>query len=95
MAGVYAAIDFWWTWATSTRSPRCSSTSSRRSTATSRNGARNAGYMQIALWADAVERAGTFYPPEVIKAYEAGKQERTRPSARSPGAPPTTSSSGR
>jgi ABC-type branched-subunit amino acid transport system substrate-binding protein len=27
-------------------------------------------YMNTALWADAVERAGTFYPPDVIKAYE-------------------------
>jgi ABC-type branched-subunit amino acid transport system substrate-binding protein len=34
----------------------------------------NTGYMQIAMWADAVERAKTFYPPEVIKAYEAGQK---------------------
>ncbi len=34
----------------------------------------NAGYLQIAMWADAVERAKTFYPPEVIKAYEAGQK---------------------
>lgn len=33
----------------------------------------NSGYMQVALWADAVTRAGSFYPPDVIKAYEAGK----------------------
>ncbi len=31
----------------------------------------NLAYMQIAMWADAVERAKTFYPPDV-KAYEAG-----------------------
>src|SRR4029079_4997429 len=31
-----------------------------------------AAYMQIAMWADAVERAKSFYPPDVIKAYEAG-----------------------
>jgi branched-chain amino acid transport system substrate-binding protein len=30
--------------------------------------------MEFALWADAVERAGTFYPPDVIKSYEAGKK---------------------
>jgi len=30
------------------------------------------GYMQLAMWADAVERAKSFYPPEIIKAYEAG-----------------------
>jgi branched-chain amino acid transport system substrate-binding protein len=29
-------------------------------------------YLQMIVWADAVERAGTFYPPEVIKALEAG-----------------------
>jgi ABC-type branched-subunit amino acid transport system substrate-binding protein len=28
------------------------------------------GYVQALLYADAVERAGTFYPPEVIKALE-------------------------
>jgi hypothetical protein len=33
--------------------------------------------MQIALWADAVERAGSFYPPDVIKAYEAGNKNQT------------------
>lgn len=27
-------------------------------------------YLQTVLWTDAVERAGTFYPPEIIKAYE-------------------------
>ena len=36
-------------------------------------GADNA-YMEFALWADAVERAGTFYPPAVIKSYEAGNK---------------------
>ena len=35
-------------------------------------GAENA-YMQFALWADMVEQAGTFYPPDVIKAYEKGE----------------------
>ena len=29
-----------------------------------------AGQLQVLLYADAVERAGTFYPPEVIKALE-------------------------
>ncbi len=30
-------------------------------------------YLNMAIWADAVERAGTFYAPEVIKAYEKGQ----------------------
>jgi branched-chain amino acid transport system substrate-binding protein len=29
-------------------------------------------YNSILMWADAVERVGTFYPPEVIKALESG-----------------------
>ena len=28
--------------------------------------------MEFALWAEAVENAGSFYPPDVIKSYEAG-----------------------
>ena len=32
----------------------------------------HSAYLQVAMWADAVERAGSFYPPDVIKAYEAG-----------------------
>jgi len=30
--------------------------------------------MSFALWAEAVENAGTFYPPDVIKSYEAGRK---------------------
>jgi ABC-type branched-subunit amino acid transport system substrate-binding protein len=29
-------------------------------------------YLQLAMWAGMVEAAGSFYPPDVIKAYEAG-----------------------
>ena len=38
----------------------------------------NSGYMQLALWADAIERAKTFYPPDVIKAYEAASTSSPR-----------------
>ena len=31
-------------------------------------------YLQLAMWANMVENAGTFYPPEVIKAYEKGTE---------------------
>ena len=31
-------------------------------------------YLQLAMWANMVETAGSFYPPDVIKAYEAGKE---------------------
>jgi hypothetical protein len=33
--------------------------------------------MQFALWADAVERAGSWYPPDIIKAYEAGNKNQS------------------
>jgi ABC-type branched-subunit amino acid transport system substrate-binding protein len=35
-------------------------------------GAENA-YMQLAIWARMVEEAGSFYPPDVIRAYEKGE----------------------
>ena len=31
-------------------------------------------YLQMAMWADAVENAGSFYPPDVIKSYESGRK---------------------
>jgi hypothetical protein len=34
---------------------------------------RQNAYMQFAHWARMVERAGSFYPPDVIKAYEKGE----------------------
>ncbi len=34
-------------------------------------------YAQLAMWAAAVEAAGTFYPPEIIKAYEKGTKMTT------------------
>jgi hypothetical protein len=30
--------------------------------------------MSFALWAEAVEHAGTFYPPDVIKSYESPRK---------------------
>jgi len=70
--GVYAATDFSWT--LEDRFPLAKMFVEAFQTKYNYRpqwGAENA-YMQFALWADAVERAGTFYPPAVIKAYEAG-----------------------
>jgi branched-chain amino acid transport system substrate-binding protein len=72
MQGVYAATDFWWT--LEDRYPLAKmfvDSFNKKYGYRPEWGAENA-YMQFALWADAVERAGTFYPPAVIKAYEAG-----------------------
>ncbi|HEX3348770.1 MAG TPA: substrate-binding protein [Acetobacteraceae bacterium] len=74
MKGVYAATDFWWT--LQDRFPLAKQfvdAFEKKYNYKPEWGA-NAGYMQVAMWADAVERAKTFYPPEVIKAYEAGQK---------------------
>jgi branched-chain amino acid transport system substrate-binding protein len=73
MAGVYAATDFWWT--LQDRFPLAKmfvESFEKKYGYKPEWGAENA-YMSFAMWADAVERAGTFYPPAVIKAFEAGQ----------------------
>jgi len=72
--GVYAATDFWWT--LEDRYPLAKmfvDEFQKKYGYRPEWGAENA-YMQFALWADAVENAGSFYPPDVIKSYEAGRK---------------------
>jgi ABC-type branched-subunit amino acid transport system substrate-binding protein len=74
MAGVYAGLDFYWD--IGDRFPLAKQfvdKFEKKYGAKPEWGA-EAGYMQIALWADAVETAGTFYPPKIIAAYESGKK---------------------
>ncbi len=73
MAGVYAATDFWWTLEDKYPLAKMFVTAFDKKYGSKPDWGANNSYMQLAMWADAVERAGTFYPPEVIKAYEAGK----------------------
>ena len=61
-------------WRTSIRWPSSSSTAFEKKYSYKPEWGANAGYLQVAMWADAVERAKTFYPPDVIKAYEAGQK---------------------
>ena len=72
--GVYAATDFWWT--LEDKFPLAKmfvDAFQKKYNYRPEWGAENA-YMEFALWADAVEHAGTFYPPDVIKSYEAGRK---------------------
>jgi branched-chain amino acid transport system substrate-binding protein len=72
--GVYAATDFWWT--LEDRYPLAKmfvAAFQKKYGYRPEWGAENA-YMEFALWAEAVEHAGTFYPPAVIKSYEAGRK---------------------
>ncbi|MDA8252266.1 MAG: substrate-binding protein [Rhodospirillales bacterium] len=72
-AGVYAATDFWWTLQDQYPLAKMFVESfEKRYGYKPEWGAENS-YMSFAMWADAVERAGTFYPPAVIKAFEAGQ----------------------
>ena len=92
---VYAATDFWWTLEDKYPLAKMFVDAFRKKYGYYPEwGAENA-YMSFAMWADAVEHAGTFYPPDVIKSYEAGPQApvdggrgvlpQGRPPARAPG----------
>jgi len=73
-AGVFAATDFWWT--LEDRYPIAKMfvlEFEKKYGYKPEWGAENA-YMEFALWAEAVEHAGTFYPPDVIKSYESPRK---------------------
>jgi ABC-type branched-subunit amino acid transport system substrate-binding protein len=74
MQGVLAATDFWWTLEDKYPLAKMFVASFEKKYGYKPEWGANNGYMEFALWADAVERAGTFYPPAIIKAYEEGKK---------------------
>ena len=72
--GVFAATDFWWT--LQDKYPLAKmfvDEFNKKFGYKPEWGAENA-YMEFALWAEAVEHAGTFYPPDVIKSYESPRK---------------------
>ena len=72
--GVYAATDFWWT--LEDKYPLAKmfvDAFQKKYNYRPEWGAENA-YMEFALWAEAVENAGSFYPPDVIKSYESPRK---------------------
>jgi len=72
--GVFAATDFWWTLEDKYPLAKMFVDSFQKKYGYRPEWGANNSYMEFALWADAVERAGTFYPPAVIKSYEAGNK---------------------
>ncbi|HEX2365210.1 MAG TPA: ABC transporter substrate-binding protein, partial [Bradyrhizobium sp.] len=73
MQGVYAATDYWWT--IEDKYPLAkmfNDTFDKKYGYKPEWGAANA-YISFAHWAHMVEEAGTFYPPDIIKAYEKGE----------------------
>jgi ABC-type branched-subunit amino acid transport system substrate-binding protein len=73
MAGVYGTTEFWWTYGDKDPLAKQFVDAFEKKYGYKPEWGAHAGYLQIALWANAVETAGTFYPPEVIKAYENGE----------------------
>lgn len=74
MQGVLAATDFWWTLEDKYPLAKMFVTEFEKKYGYKPEWGANSAYMQVAMWADAVERAKSFYPPDVIKAYEAGQK---------------------
>jgi amino acid/amide ABC transporter substrate-binding protein, HAAT family (TC 3.A.1.4.-) len=73
-AGVYAATDFWWTLEDKYPLAKLFVDSFDKKFGYKPEWGANNAYMQLAMWANSVEYAGTFYPPEVIKSYESGRK---------------------
>lgn len=72
--GVFAATDFWWTLEDKYPLAKMFVQEFEKKYGYKPEwGAENA-YMEFALWAEAVEHAGTFYPPDVIKSYESPRK---------------------
>ena len=74
MAGVYAATDFWWTLEDKYPLAKMFVAEFEKKYGYKPEWGANNAYMQFALWAEAVEHAGSFYPPDVIKSYEEGRK---------------------
>ena len=73
LAGVYAATDFWWTLEDKYPLAKMFVQEFDKKFGYKPEWGANNAYMSFAMWADAVENAGTFYPPAVIKSFEAGR----------------------
>ncbi|MBI1398095.1 MAG: ABC transporter substrate-binding protein [Betaproteobacteria bacterium] len=73
MQGVYAGTDYWWTVQDRFALAKLFNEAFFKKHNYMPEWGANSAYMQVAMWADAVERAGSFYPVDVIKAYEQGK----------------------
>jgi ABC-type branched-subunit amino acid transport system substrate-binding protein len=74
LAGVYAATDFWWTLEDKYPLAKMFVEAFDKKFGYKPEWGANNAYMSFAMWADAVENAGTFYPPDVIKSFEAGRK---------------------
>ncbi|HTP95111.1 MAG TPA: substrate-binding protein [Burkholderiales bacterium] len=72
--GVYAATDFWWTLEDKFPLAKMFVEAFRKKYGYNPEWGAENSYMSFAMWADAVEHAGSLYPPDVIKSYEEGRK---------------------
>jgi branched-chain amino acid transport system substrate-binding protein len=72
-AGVFAATDFWWTLEDQFPLAKMFVEEFDKKYGYKPEWGANNAYMEFAMWARMVEEAGSFYPPDVIKAYEKGE----------------------
>jgi len=72
MQGVYGTLDFWWTLAETNEAAKLFVESFEAKNKYKPSWPAHIAYTQLLSWADAVERARTFNPVEVIKALESG-----------------------
>jgi branched-chain amino acid transport system substrate-binding protein len=72
LQGVLAATDFWWTLEDKYPLAKMFVEAFDKKYGYKPDWSAENGYQQIAIWARMVTEAGSFYPPDVIKAYEKG-----------------------
>ncbi|HEY9461426.1 MAG TPA: ABC transporter substrate-binding protein [Paralcaligenes sp.] len=70
MQEVIGVLVYWWTLQEQYPQSRDFVSAFRKKYNDVPRGTAALAYLNMALWADAIERAGTFNPPDVIKAYE-------------------------
>ena len=70
---VLAATDFWWTLEDQFPLAKMFVAAFEKKYGSKPDWGANNAYMQFAIWARMCEEAGSFYPPDVIKAYEKGE----------------------
>jgi ABC-type branched-subunit amino acid transport system substrate-binding protein len=73
LQGVLAATDFWWTLEDKYPLAKMFVAAFDKKYGYKPDWGANNAYMQFAMWARNCEEAGSFYPPDVIKAYEKGE----------------------
>src|SRR5215475_1269348 len=73
LQGVVAATDFWWTLEDQFPLAKMFVEAFDKKYGGKPDWGANNAYMQLAIWARTCEEAGSFYPPDVIKAYEKGE----------------------